>query len=125
MLNRTEAEDIAERISSISRYVRFAGIINGKGRLVAYKRRSDLKPLLNTKNTRNQFSHLATHRGMTSQFDRQLGKVKFLWEEREKVQTISFGLGKNTVWVSIDRNVVRSEVLRIIDSCLPVVRNYK
>lgn len=124
-MNRIEAQEIAERISSISRYVRFAGIINNSGGVVAYVRRSDLKPLLNTAKTRNQFSHLATRRGMTSQFNKQLGHVKFVWEEREKVQTISFELGKNTVWVSIDKNVVRSEVLRIIDNCLPIVKHYQ
>ncbi|SRR5579875_471071 len=125
VLNRSQAQEISERIASISRYVRFAGVISGKGRLMAHVRRSGLKPLLGTAKTRNQFSDLATHRGMSSQFDTQLGRIKFLWEEREKVQTISFALGKNTVWVSIDRNVVRSEVLRIIDSCLPIVKNYQ
>ncbi|MDE1867401.1 MAG: hypothetical protein KGI08_06800 [Thaumarchaeota archaeon] len=124
-MNKVEAQEITERISSISRYVRFAGIINNNGGLVAYVRRGDLKPLLDTKNTKNKFSHLATQRGMAIQFNRQLGDVKFLWEEREKVQTISFTLGKNTVWISIDKNVVRSEVLRIIDSCLPIVKHYQ
>jgi len=124
-LNRIEAQEIAERISSISHYVRFAGVINSNGTLAAYVRRADLKPLLNTKKTKNQFSHLAKQRGMTAQFNRQLGNVKFLWEERDKVQTISFALGKNTVWVSIDKNVIRSEVLRIIDNCLPIVKHYQ
>ncbi len=123
-MNKVEAQEIAERISEISRYVRFVGIINSNGGLVAYIRRPDLKPLLNPKNTKNKFSHLATQRGMATQFNRQLGSVKFLWEEREKVQTISFSLDKNTVWISIDKNVVRSEVLRIIDSCLPIVKHY-
>lgn len=125
VLNRIEAQDIAERVSSISRYVRFAGIISSSGGVIAYVRRPDLKPLLNTTKTKNQFSHLITRRGMTSQFNKQLGHVKFVWEEREKVQTISFELGKNTVWISIDKNVVRSEVLRIIDSCLPIVKHYQ
>lgn len=125
MLNRVEAREIAERISEISRYVRFAGIINGSGGLIAYVRRSDLKPMLNTRNTKNKFSHLATQSGMATQFNKQLGSVKFLWEEREKVQTISFAVGKNTVWISIDKNVVRSEVLRIIDNCLPIVKHHQ
>jgi len=57
-------------------------------------------------------------------FDKSLGPVEFEWEERKKVQTISFGLKKNRIWVSIDKKVVRSEILRIIDSCLPLVKLY-
>ena len=53
-----------------------------------------------------------------------LGEVQFVWEERKKVQTISFAVKKNRVWVSIDRKVVRTEMLRIIDECLPVVKYY-
>ncbi|WKT57717.1 hypothetical protein QVH35_10410 [Candidatus Nitrosotenuis chungbukensis] len=43
---------------------------------------------------------------------------------KKKVQTISFAIKKHKVWVSIDKKVIRSEMLRIIDSCLPLVRNY-
>ncbi|MDE1863500.1 MAG: hypothetical protein KGI33_11400 [Thaumarchaeota archaeon] len=124
-MNKKDAEQIAKSIGAISSYVRFAGVINSRGGLVAYVRRSGMRPLLNQRKTRNQFSHLAVQSGMVARFNRQLGKVKFLWEEREKAQTISFGLGRNTVWVSIDKNVVRSEVLRIIDGCLPIVKRYK
>lgn len=123
-MNKTDAQEIAKNISRISRYVRFVGIINSKGKLMAYERRSGLKPLLNTQKTSNQFSHLAIQTGMVAEFNKQLGTARFIWEERDKVQTIAFAVGKNTVWVSIDKNVIRSEVLRIIDNCLPIVKHF-
>lgn len=123
-MNRKEAQDIVKKIRAISQYVRFAGVVDSKGKILAYERRQGHKPLLNIKNTSDQFSHLAIKTGMASQFNKQLGNVQFMWEEREKVQTISFAIGKNTVWVSIDKKVIRSEVLRIIDNCLPIVRQF-
>jgi hypothetical protein len=123
-LNRTDAQGIAKNIRQISQYIRFVGIINSKGGLIVYERRPGLQPLLDTIKTSNQFSHLAIKTGMISEFNKQLGTARFMWEERGKVQTISFALGKNTVWVSIDKNVVRSEVLRIIDNCLPIVKRF-
>ena len=123
-MNKTDAQEIVKNIQHISRYIRFVGIINSKGGLIVYERRPGLQPLLDTKKTSNRFSHLATHTGMVAEFNKQLGKSRFMWEERDKVQTISFALGRNTVWVSIDKNVVRSEVLRIIDGCLPIVKHY-
>ena len=123
-MNKTDAQEIAKNIRQISQYIRFVGIVNSKGGLIAYERRLGLQPLLNTKKTSNRFSHLAIQTGMVAEFNKQLGAARFMWEERDKVQTISFALGRNTVWVSIDKNVVRSEVLRIIDSCLPIVKHF-
>ena len=123
-MNKQDAIDVTERIAQISRYIRFVGLIDGHGKLVAYQRRAGLKPLLNSKNTLNQFSHVAIKTGMEAKFDRQLGHVNFVWEERGKAQTISFGIDKSRVWLSIDKKVVRSEVLRIVDSCLPLVKHY-
>jgi hypothetical protein len=123
MLKKDFAE-ICAKISLISPYIRFVGIIGKNGKLLAYQRRRGLKPLLDAKHTRNQFSHIAIKTDMESKFDRRLGSIQFVWEERKKVQTISFAIKRNKVWVSIDKKVVRSEVLRIIDSCLPIVKSY-
>jgi hypothetical protein len=62
--------------------------------------------------------------GLDAAFDKDLGENQFVWEERKKVQTISFAVKTNRVWISIDRKVVRSEMLRIIDACLPIVKYY-
>jgi len=121
---KKQHSEICSRISAISPYIRFVGIIGRNGKLLAYQRRMSLRPLLNAKDTQSQFSHIAHKTGMESMFDRRLGKVLFVWEERKKVQTISFVIKRNRVWVSIDKKVVRSEMLRIIDSCLPVVKSY-
>jgi len=124
LLNKKDAQDIVREIRAISQYVRFAGVIDSRGKIVAYERRPGHQGLLNIKSTTDQFSHLAIQTRMASQFNKQLGDVQFMWEEREKVQTISFALGKNTVWASIDKKVIRSEVLRIIDNCLPIVKHF-
>lgn len=119
---KKEYYEICESVSRISPYIRFVGVIGRTGDLLAYYRRPDLKPLLNAKNTHYQFSHIAIKTDMEAFFDRSLGKVEFVWEERTKVQTISFALAKARVWIAIDRKVVRSEVLRIIDACLPIAK---
>ena len=121
---KKEHEEICDAISTISPYIRFVGIIGESGELLAYKRRVDLIPLLNEKNTQYQFSHIAMKTDLEGFFDKNLGEVEFVWEERKKVQTISFAIKKIRIWVSIDKKVIRSEMLRIIDSCLPVVKKY-
>ena len=115
---------ICKEISSISPFIRFIGIIGERGELLAHTRRPDLIPLLDEKNTQYQFSHIAMNSDLEAFFDKNLGEVEFVWEERKKVQTISFAIKKARVWVSIDKKAIRSEMLRIIDSCLPVVKKY-
>ena len=99
-------------------------MIGESGELLAYKRRPEMTPLLNEKNTQYQFSHIAMKTDLEGFFDKNLGEIEFVWEERKKVQTISFAIKKQRVWISIDKKVIRSEVLRIIDSCLPIVKKY-
>lgn len=117
-------EEICRKISAISPYIRFVGVIGETGDLLAYKRRADLVPLLDEKNTKYQFSHIAIKTDLEGFFDKNLGEIEFVWEERKKVQTISFAIAKSRVWISIDKKVIRSEMLRIIDACLPVVKEY-
>ncbi len=117
-------QEICDSIASISPYIRFVGVIGKGGELKAYQRRPDLKPLLNAKNTQYQFSHIAMKTDLEGFFDKNLGEVEFVWEERKKVQTISFAIKKIRIWISIDKKVIRTEMLRIIDSCLPIVKKY-
>lgn len=121
---KKDCESISDIIAGISPYIRFVGVIGESGELLAYKRRPDLIPLLDEKNTKYQFSHIAMKTDLEGFFDKNLGEIEFSWEERKKVQTISFAIKKIRVWISIDKKVIRSEVLRIIDSCLPIVKKY-
>ena len=123
-MTKKDFEKICDSIVTISPYIRFVGVVGESGELLAYKRRVSLKPLLDEKNTQYQFSHIAVKTDLEGFFDKNLGEVEFVWEERKKVQTISFAIKKIRVWISIDKKVIRTEILRIIDSCLPIVRKY-
>jgi len=123
-MTENDDSEICELISKISTYIRFVGIISKTGTLLAHFRREGLEPLLDQKNTQYQFAQIAIKNELEEQFDAQLGDIEFVWEEREKVQTISFGILDKKIWITIDRKVVRTEMLRIIDSCLPIVKRY-
>jgi hypothetical protein len=123
-LTENENYEICDLISKISPYVRFVGIISKTGELLAYFRRDDLEPLLDQKRTQYQFAQIAIKTELEEQFDEQLGETEFVWEERTKIQTIGFSVIDRRVWVTIDKNVVRTEIIRIIDGCLPIVKRY-
>jgi len=124
LVKKKNYQEIGGRIAKISPYIRFIGVIGKSGELLSYYRRPKLTPMLNEKNTQYQFSHIAIKNDLEAFFDKNLGPIEFVWEERKKVQTISFAIKKIRIWISIDKKVIRTEVLRIIDSCLPIVKDY-
>ncbi len=121
-MTNKDYEKICKAITAISPFIRFVGVVSESGELLANKRRHDLEPLLDAKDTQYQFSHIAIKTDLEGFFDKNLGEIEFVWEERKKVQTISFAIKKLRVWISIDKKVLRTEMLRIIDSCLPIVK---
>ena len=123
-LTENENNEICDLISKISPYIRFVGIISKTGELLSYFRRDDMIPLLDQKRTMYQFAQIAIKTELEEQFDEQLGETEFIWEERKKIQTISFSVSDKKVWITIDKNVIRTEVIRIIDGCLPIVKRY-
>lgn len=123
-MDQSDSNQVCDSIASISPFIRFVGVIGERGDLISYKRRDKMDPLLDAKNTKYQFSHIAIKTDLESFFDESLGEIEFAWEERKKVQIISFAIGKLRIWISIDKKVIRTEVLRIIDSCLPFVKKY-
>ena len=123
-MTENENHEIADLIGKISPYIRFVGVISKNGQLLAYQRRDGLEPLLDQKNTQYQFAQIAIKTELEDQFDAQLGDVEFVWEERTAIQTLAFSVGTRKSCVSIDKNGIRTEVIRIIDACLPVVKRY-
>ena len=123
-MTENENSEICDLISKISPYIRFVGIISKTGELLSYFRRDDMIPLLDEKRTMYQFAQIAIKTELEEQFDEQLGETEFIWEERKKIQTISFSVSDKKVWITIDKNVIRTEVIRIIDGCLPIVKRY-
>ena len=123
-MTENENSEICDLISKISPYIRFVGIISKSGELLSYFRRDDMIPLLDQKRTMYQFAQIAIKTELEEQFDEQLGETEFIWEERKKIHTISFSVLDRKVWITIDKNVIRTEVIRIIDGCLPIVKRY-
>ena len=123
-MKQNSYQDICNLISKTSPYIRFVGMIGKNGELLSQHRRADLKPLLDSKNMNYQFASIALNTNLEEAFDDKLGPVEFMWEERKKVQIVAFAIESLRVWISIDKKVIRSEILRIIDACFPIVKHY-
>jgi hypothetical protein len=109
---------ICNDIKSLDPKIRFAGIINERGRLVAGGMKENVEPLENEKDDEMIFMELALRVKMRKEFDKQLGTVNFALASRERALAISFPIGNDILYVvsepDADYGTLPKKILKII-----------
>ena len=103
-------DELCERVKKVDPKVRFAGVINSKGRLVAGGMVSSKKRLGDRKNDEMLYMELALRVKMRSEFDDDLGKVQFSMSFREKLIVMSFPMKNDVLFVSMDKKMLFDKI---------------
>ena len=85
--------------------IRFAGLINGMGRLVAGGFKKGVSPLEDDAERQKMYMELALRVSMRMEFDYSLGKVKYSASRREKSVMMSFPISNNVLLISAEPDV--------------------
>ena len=96
-------ENLCTLVQKIDSKVRFAGVINSKGRLIAGGMAPSKKRLGDRKRDEMLYMELALRVKMRREFDDDLGKVKFSMSFREKLIVMSFPMEDDVLMVSMER----------------------
>jgi len=96
-------ENLCTLVQKIDSKVRFAGVINSKGRLVAGGMTPSKKQLGDRKRDEMLYMELALRVKMRREFDDDLGKVKFSMSFREKLIVMSFPMENDVLMVSMEK----------------------
>ncbi|MFQ6025642.1 MAG: DUF6659 family protein [Nitrosopumilaceae archaeon] len=112
-----DAEKVCDEIRKLDSRMRFVGIINNKGRLIAGGMKEGIKPLEDTKKDEMLFMELALRVRMRREFDKELGPVKFSMSYRDII-IMSFPLDEDALFVTAEREIdfykIPFEILKII-----------
>jgi len=95
-------ENICTLVQKIDSKIRFVGVINSKGRLVAGGMAASKTRLGDRKRDEMLYMELALRVKMRSEFDDDLGKVKFSMSFREKLIVMSFPIKNDVLMVSME-----------------------
>ena len=99
--------------------VRFAGVINSRGRLIAGGMVASKKALEDEKKDEMLFMELALRVKMRSEFDTELGKVKFSMSFREKLIVMSFPIKNDILMVTMERKTqfeqISFKILKLVE----------
>ena len=96
-------ENLCTLVQKIDSDIRFVGIINSKGRLIAGGMVSSKKRLGDRKGDEMLYMELALRVRMRREFDDDLGKVEFSMSFREKLIVMSFPMENDVLMVSMER----------------------
>ena len=111
-------QNICNQIHKLDPKIRFAGIINERGRLIEGGMKSGLTTFSSAKDDEMLFMELVLRVKMRQEFDTQLGKVKFAMALRDKVLEMSFPIDKHVLFVvsesDVDFGVLPKKIIQII-----------
>ncbi len=98
--------EICDKVKNLDSKIRFTGVINDLGRLVAGGMKEGVEPLESQKEDEVLFMELALKAKMRKEFDKQLGSVNFAMSLREKAIVMSFPIvNSDILYVFADPNV--------------------
>ena len=112
-------ENLCKLAQKVDPKIRFAGIINYRGKLIAGGMVTGKKALEDEKKDEMLFMELALRVKMRSEFDSELGKVKFSLSLREKLIVMSFPIKNDVLLVSMERKTqfekISFKILKLVD----------
>ena len=100
--------------------IRFAGVIDKMGNLVAGGMKDGLKPFEDETVQKKMFMEVALRVVTRSDFDQFLGEVEYSASRRKNVLVFSFPVGKNILLLSAEKDAdideTAKKVLRILNN---------
>lgn len=111
-------DEMCKKVRDLDTRIRFVGLINENGRLVAGGMRDGTKSLEDPRDDEMLFMELVLRAKMRKEFDKVLGPVEFAMSYREKLIVMSFPIDGNILMISAEKGLdfadIPFKVLKII-----------
>ena len=112
-------EELCKKVMDSDPLIRFAGLINPNGRLVAGGMKPGYETLEEAKDAEMLYMELVLRAKMRKEFDRAFGAVKFAMSLREKLIVMSFPFEDHILMISTgketDFSKLAFKILEIIN----------
>jgi len=115
--------DIIEEVVRIDSHMRFVAIIDLKGNIIEGIMKEGKTSLESQKQEEHFCQQVADRRKMRQEFDKPLGKVRYVHVEREKVTQFVIYAKRKTLFVSMEPELPIVRKMKIINSIKRVTAN--
>ena len=120
------AKEICNQVLQLDKSIRFAGIANNMGTLIAYKSREGIVPLLNEEELQNSIMKTVLRMKTREDFESKLGDVIYTFALYKRVKRASIPLDHPdlaVITVSFDMAADQDSI--IMDKILPILKQKK
>ena len=106
--------DVVQKILKLDTKMRFAAVIDPKGKIREAIMKTGKTNLKNQKEEEHFCNQVAQRRSMRKEFDRSLGKVRYVHVERERVSQMVIYTKRNIVYFTMEPEMPISTKIRLI-----------
>ena len=116
-----EFEKLCEAVFRLHDDIRYAGVINDAGTLLAGGMRKGLDSITEEQSDELYLAQTALRKSMRQRFDDTMGRARFAYIERERISMLTFYMDKNILVISIEPNVDTHAVMDIAKDTLELL----
>jgi len=122
----SDAEEICNQVMQLDKSIRFAGIANKLGTLIAYKLREGLVPLLNEEEIQNSIMKTVLRMKTREDYESKLGHVIYTFALYDSVKRATIPIEHSDMAVlMVSFDIAADQDTIIMDKILPVLKKEK
>ncbi|MDQ3884288.1 MAG: hypothetical protein M3239_02455 [Thermoproteota archaeon] len=112
---------LCERVFALNDDIRYAGVIDSTGMLIAGGMRGGIDSIVNETEEELFLTHTALRKSMRERFDASMGRARFAYVEREKMSILTFYMVDKMLLVTLEPNVDSHTAIDIADDTLELL----
>ena len=125
MAPKNELDSLIKKIGKLHKKIRFVAIIHKNGKILKTEMRDEVPSLLKTKNEEKFCQDVSVRRKMREEFDKSLGKVRFVNVERENISQIVMYAKTKSLFVTVEPEISITDKTKIISQIKKLTANLK
>ncbi|MDP6897623.1 MAG: hypothetical protein QGH95_00665 [Candidatus Nitrosopelagicus sp.] len=125
MAKNDELETLIKKIGKLHKMIRFIAIIHKNGKILKSEMRDEVSSLLKTKNEEKFCQDVTVRRKMREEFDKSLGKVRFVNVERENISQIVMYAKTKSLFITVEPEISITDKTKIISQIKKIASNLK
>ena len=125
MAKTNDLDMLIQKIGKLHKKIRFVAIIDKNGKILKTEMRDEVPSLLKTKNEEKFCQDVTIRRKMREEFDKSLGKVRFVNVERENISQIVMYAKTKSLIVTVEPEISINDKTKIISQLKKLTANLK